>query len=172
MVLLMQGATIDGLNDIVTPVPVAWTPETIGWWVVGGIVLAVVAWTIWSAIRRTRANRYRVAALAELDRIERLAADPTLRNEGLRALPALVKRTALAVAPRRDVASLTGDRLLAFLDASYPGSAFSNGAGPLLVDAPYWTDERLARVDDTECAKVIAAVRRWIRTHRVEIPNV
>ena len=169
---LLQSSILDRLNDIVTPLPVEWAPQTVGWWILAGIGIALGGWAAFSAERRRKANRYRVAALAELDRIEALTQDPAKRLEGLRALPALVKRTALAVMPREDVAPLTGDSLLTFLDATYPGTAFSNGAGPLLVEAPYWSDERLSQVEGEQADATMSAVRAWIRTHRAEAPHV
>ena len=49
----------------------------------------------------------------------------------------LVRRTALAVFPRETIAPLTGTAWLAFLDRSYGGDEFSQGAGRWLVSAPY-----------------------------------
>lgn len=169
---LMQASVPDELHDIVVPEAIAWMPQTIGWWILLAALLVLVGWWAWSAHRRRVANRYRVVALEELRRIEALAADSAQRAAGLRALPALVKRTALAVRPRKTVAPVTGKALLQFLDESYPGDAFSNGAGKLLVDAPYWNDERLANVTDAEITVTVGAIRDWIRRHRAEATDV
>ena len=73
----------------------------------------------------------------------------------------LVRRTALAAFPRESVAPLAGLAWLAFLDRSYGGQGFSEGAGRLLANAPYQR-----AVPDREQLRALAAlVRQWIRGH-------
>ncbi|NIM02313.1 MAG: DUF4381 family protein, partial [Acidobacteria bacterium] len=47
--------------------------------------------------------------------------DPTSRDDAIAALPVLVKETALTYRPRSEVAALSGDSWLRFLDESYGG---------------------------------------------------
>ena len=72
-----------------------------------------------------------------------------------------MRRTALAAFPREPVAPLAGPAWLAFLDRSYGGKEFSQGAGRLLVSAPYQR-----RSPDRDQIEALAGlVRRWIRGH-------
>jgi hypothetical protein len=57
--------SLENLFDVVVPPPVPWWPPAPGWFVVGGVVLGLVFWTVWRVWRRWRAAAYRRAALAE-----------------------------------------------------------------------------------------------------------
>ncbi|HEX2888434.1 DUF4381 domain-containing protein, partial [Vineibacter terrae] len=117
-----------GLADIPLPPAVSLWPQT---WL-SRIVIAVLAIglvvAVWWLARRWWANRYRRAALAELDAL----AEPTAG-----ALALLVRRTALSAFPRADVAALSGSDWLAFLDRTYGGTGFTQGPGRALAAGPY-----------------------------------
>ena len=144
---------VAGLIDIPLPAQVGLWPET---WAsriaIVLIVVGLVAAVLWFA-RRWYANRYRRAALAELDRIMRT--QPTTG-----ALELLVRRTALAVFPREAIAPLTDQAWLTFLDRSYGGDGFSNGVGSTLAISPYAPPQPVENL--TPLADL---VRHWIRTH-------
>jgi hypothetical protein len=74
------------------------------------------------------------------------------------ALALLVRRTALAAFPREQVAALAGPAWLAFLDRTYDGQEFSQGAGRMLETAAYGP----VRADSAELGRLIDLVRRWI----------
>ena len=59
------------------------------------------------------------------------------RPAAVAEIPVLVKGIALAFGPRSEVASLTGDAWLQFLDRSYGGSGFTEGPGRLLPTIAY-----------------------------------
>jgi hypothetical protein len=60
---------LDLMHGLVMPEPVPWLPQTPGWWIVLGWLLAVLLLAVWQLVRRRRRNRYRRDALAELDAI-------------------------------------------------------------------------------------------------------
>lgn len=160
----MDAATteaLNGLHEIPLPAPVSYRPATVGWVVVGLLVLAIVAWAAWRAWRRWQANAYRRAALRELAGLEtRLGA---AHGDGRAAaeLPALVKRTALARFPRERMASMTDDEWLAFLDRTCPPGGFVAGPGKLLPVLAYGRTPPT----DAELHDLTALVRRWIEKH-------
>lgn len=162
-------ATLATLADVAVPPPPSWAPQTIGWPVAGGLLLAVLAWAGWRAWRRYRANRYRREALAELARLP-LGADPAHRVAALRQMAVVLKRTALAAWPRTQVASLAGNDWAAFLQA-HAGRA--QDAAPLLAalvhDAEYRDDAVLAQWPQTQVQAVAGACRRWIAEHHVPV---
>lgn len=143
--------TLEGLADIVVPEPVSLMPQTVGWIVLGVIVIALLATVAVRAWRRLRRNAYRREALALVE------------STPLIALPALVKRVALAAAPRTEVASLTGDAWLTFLDRTYGGDGFTNGPGRLLATVSFSP----APDDQRSSADLRNLVAIWIRKHRV-----
>jgi hypothetical protein len=152
---------VAGLIGIPLPVPVSLWPAT---WTarisIAVLAVGLVAAIVWLA-RWWYVNRYRRAALADLDRILRAPAVGLDAASIADALALLVRRTALAAFPRQTVAPLAGPAWLAFLDRSYGGHEFSQGAGSPLSLAPY--DHR--PMSSAEVASLADLVRRWIRRH-------
>jgi hypothetical protein len=151
-------ALIGSMADIKVPPPVSYAPQTFAWWVLLGIGLTVLGVYLYVRLQRYRGNAYRRAALSELDRLAVRIRD----GKDYGQLAALLRRTALAKFPRREVASLYGPDWLAFLDRTGP-SNFLNGPGGAVVTAPYDGGAGLT-VDDR--ARLLAAVRSWIVQHR------
>ncbi|RDI97587.1 DUF4381 domain-containing protein [Dyella solisilvae] len=156
-----EAASIAQLKDIADPSPVSWAPQTAGWWVLAAIVLVLLSWWVVRRWRRWRRDRYRREAQAELARIERAVADPSQRTQALLALPALVKRTVLAWAPRAQVAPLSGAAWLAYLDRTFAGNVFSEGPGKVLGTLAYGLGE--PRAD--EITALMALLHQWIDGH-------
>jgi hypothetical protein len=104
--------------------------------------------------RRRRGPRD--AALRELARLRRGAGSPAQR---LGALNALLKRYALVCWPRQQVAGLSGEAWLRFLDAHGGGGQFLHGPGRVLADAPYAPGAELEPA-------VFDLARRWIKANR------
>jgi len=123
------------LRDIHLPESVSWWPPAIGWWLLllvigGGAVLFV--WLY----KRHQAQRWRKVALAELARIRQM---PDSRQQ-VKALSVLLRRVAVTCYPRDDVASLTGEAWLRFLDSAFKDERFQT-QGALLISAPYMDGE-------------------------------
>lgn len=159
----IQADPVAGLIDIPLPPPVSLWPQT---WLsritIVVLLAAAVAALLWF-IHDWRANRYRREALSELDRIARAFAAQASPNELAAQLSVLVRRTALAVFPRERVAPLAGPAWLAFLDDTCGEHEFSQGAGRLLLSAPY---DRMAPTD-REVSSLVDLTRHWIKVHHV-----
>jgi cbb3-type cytochrome oxidase subunit 3 len=162
---------LEKLHEILLPEPVSWMPQTIGWYVVFGLVLLVVGWWVYRSLRRFQKNRYRRLALAELAVIERELQQPERRGKALAEIPFLLKWTALAAFPRIDVAGLSGERWLAFLDKTMGGKGFTEGVGCLLPELAYGLALRIADISDETIYKLLHLVRRWIKMHAAVIPS-
>jgi Ca-activated chloride channel family protein len=145
-----------GLVDIPLPEAISLWPAT---WPARIVIALIVAGAVIASaalIRRWYVNRYRRAALAELDRI--VSATPDAE-----ALALLVRRTALAVFPREQIAALSGANWLSFLDRSCGGTEFSQGPGRALARGPY----DLRALPQAEFDGAVTVVRSWIRSHHV-----
>jgi hypothetical protein len=122
-----------GLRDIHPPAePPLWPPAP-GWWVLLVLLvagLAAAGTRVWLA-HRARARRRRI--LAELEGISHQVQGPALAAE----VSALLKRVALTRFPRGEVAPLTGQAWLDFLDRHGGAGRFTSGPGRVLAEGPY-----------------------------------
>jgi hypothetical protein len=151
---------LKGLREIHLPEPISYAPETIGWWIVGAVLLALIAVAAFLWVRQRKRSAYRRRALARLADVESsFAAD----RAALAAVPRLIKRAALDAWPRDAVAALSGSAWLAFLDKSYGATGFTEGPGRVLPGLAYGG----AQLSDTEIRDLLALVRTWLRRHRV-----
>ncbi len=156
---------LEGLHDIVVPEAVAWTPQTVGWYVLLAAMLAIGARVVFVRRRRHIVNRYRREALDVLAVIENDVGIPELRAGALARLPALLKRVALSVVSRAEAASLTGEKWLTFLDAGYGGDGFTHGPGRLLPTLAYGSADDLEAISDQQVSDLVELTRLWIRSH-------
>lgn len=142
------------LRDIHLPEAVGWWPPAIGWWLLPIVILTMAALLVW-LIRRVRRMTPAKLALRELDLLQRdaeLSAD-----EKLRRLSVLLRRVCLSIYPREDVAGLTGDAWLRWLDQPLKEPGFSQGPGRILLDGAY----RRAPAADTDA--LLALCRDWVK---------
>ena len=141
--------SLDRLHDIVLPPEVPWWPIAPGWYVVLGILLVLGLVLAHRAWKRHRANAYRRAALRELA----VAQD-------VPSVAELLRRTALAVAPREDIAEMTGIAWLDWLSAQSP-EAVPDAMREQLTTGVY--DRRRP---DHELTALREFAARWIAHHR------
>jgi hypothetical protein len=100
--------SLDRLHDLVLFPSVPWWPPAPGWYGVLALLVLAVAWLAWRFWKRRQANAYRLAALRELAYLEDAA-----------AIGELLRRTALAMAPRPMIAEKTGFAWLEWLAAQH-----------------------------------------------------
>lgn len=150
------------LRDLHLPEPIGWWPLAPGWWVI--IALAVVAAIFLARAllrkrRRSAARRHALKQLATLTQEFEQHGDVVAFS---RAMSELLRRTMLAYAPRGDVAGLTGDEWLAWLDRDLDKPRFNGDVGRKLLEFPYRRpDDKLSALD---IADLVAAVRQRIAT--------
>jgi len=106
-------------------------------------MLLCLGWIIYQRWRRQKANQYRRWAL--------------------------VKRTALHAYPREEIASLSGEAWLRFLDASYNGTGFTDGPGQILAQTAYLPSNELEACNKEDISLLLKLVRKWIKKHRSDV---
>ncbi|MBY3169908.1 MULTISPECIES: DUF4381 domain-containing protein [Rhizobium] len=159
-------AALRSLHGLAMPEPVSWMPQTWGWAVLVGAMLVMLALAGLRWLLHYRADAYRREALALLVVIEERLRRPETRHEGVLELGEILKRTALAAWPRREVASLSGDGWVRFLDA-YDEDGAGRALERLLDDFEYHGAEIVADLPSNVCGDLVAAARDWIERHHV-----
>ena len=147
------------LRDIHQPGMIETWPPAPGWWLLAALAVAALTALIVRAFRHWRANRYRREAIKELNA---LLTDWQSHHDDLvylTSLQQLLKRVALTRFPRDDVASLTGEAWVQFLDRSSGSHDFSMGEMELLIDGSYRPDVAV----NVESMQFFAL--QWIRQH-------
>jgi len=149
--------SLESLHDIIPAESIGWWPPAPGWYVLGILVIILLAFHATRSVLRYRRNAYRREARAQLDALLQDVKGPALCMR----LSELLKRTALSIYPRESVASLTGDGWLAFLDRTGRTTEFTRGAGRWVGESQY-AGLPLQHEDVDGLARV---VRSWIDEH-------
>jgi hypothetical protein len=153
-----DAGSLQNLNDIVVPGPVAWWPPAPGWYLLAAlavaamVILAIRQWLQWNR------DRYRRLAIARISSIRS-------GETSLQQLPVLLKRTAISAWPREEVASLSGLAWHRFLDKTANTARFCGGAGEILDRLSYTGLAGGAQGNDEE-GIVLDAAEFWLRHHR------
>ena len=155
------------LKDIHLPEAVGLWPLAWGWWVLL-ILLVLVAMTAFLMVRRHRQrNRYRAAALAELQRATLSVKAGAVNQDQqvatyLQQLSIILRRAALSGCGNSYQANLKGEDWLRWLDDQCPETrgGFSSGVGRALLTGPYETKPQA----DTDSLQQLVSV--WLQKHR------
>ncbi|HED16994.1 MAG TPA: DUF4381 domain-containing protein [Gammaproteobacteria bacterium] len=145
------------LRDIHLPVEPGFWPPAPGWWILAVLLLALLAWVGWIAVRRYHLHRSRQRILAMLGELEQEANNNTT-PERIAQISILLRRLALMRYPRQRVAALTGADWLSFLDESGGQGNFSQGAGQVLATGPY----QPTLPSDLDTRALGTLVRSWV----------
>lgn len=100
----VPATSLDRLHDLVLPPVVPWWPLAPGWYVVIALLLVAATWMALRVWKHWQSNAYRREAARELASLESSA-----------AIAELLRRTALAIAPRSEIAEMTGASWLDWL---------------------------------------------------------
>lgn len=141
-------ASLSKLHDLVVPEPVPWWPPAPGGWLVLGLLLAAAVFLAVRAIRHWQANAYRRAALREL-----------ASASDVPAVAGILRRTALAIAPRETIASLRGREWTDWLATRSP-DPLPDEVRDSLAGSFYDPDRR-----STDLSGLRDFADRWIRRH-------
>ena len=150
------------IRDLHLPEAISWWPLAPGWWILLGIALIIFGWLLRRYRRRRARGVARRHALRELDLL--LSDYEQHRNVVIFGVgvSALLRRTMLAYAPRDEVAGLTGDDWLAWLDRDLAHPQFVAGPGRNLINLPY-RDPNSESVD-ADVYALVTAVRQRVAT--------
>jgi len=80
----------------------------------------------------------------------------------------ILKRTALSTAPRQNVAALTGERWVQWLNQTGNGVIFSERSQQILSEYVYGAGQ----VNDEEINVLTSTARRWVEKHQTNLATV
>lgn len=150
------------IRDLHLPTMIGWWPLAPGWW--GVIAVAVIGLLL--LIRGYFRKRARGAARRHAVRqFERLVVEYRQHQNAVTfgtEASELLRRTMLAYVPRSEVAGLTGDAWLAWLDRDLDEPLFEKGAGKGLIELPY--RDPLSEIGDIDVDALQKAVRSRLLT--------
>ena len=149
------------IRDLHLPAVIGWWPLAPGWWVVIAVLGVGFVFLMRTWLRTYSRGAARRHALRQLDLYSR---DYMSHLNGVligTQLSELLRRTMLAYAPRADVAGLTGEAWLKWLDQDLDRSHFVAGDGRHLIEWPY--RDPGSQVDKSDVGALVDAVRLRLR---------
>lgn len=144
------------LKDIHLPEAIAWWPPALGWWILAVLIplLILMLVKIYQHLTRKTAHKTAKKMLADIKQ------DSSKDNfQKLRELSVLLRRVAISVSPKEDVAGLTGRAWLDFLDSSLTGAPFAEGVGACLASETY----RKTPLAEIEITQLISLCEAWLK---------
>jgi hypothetical protein len=144
------------LRDIHLPEPITWWPPALGWWLLA-IGLPISLYFFYRLYRHLTRQTPVKTALRLLSGL----ADNTMLTPQEKAaeLSMLMRRVVMSSSSHNnEVAGLTGDAWLNFLNQNLPDAPFSQATGALLSDAPY----RPQNISAQQLTALVALCRRWM----------
>lgn len=147
----MISDSLDALRPLHEPAAISLWPPAPGWWVLFLFLSVLVLLLLW---RWKRATLQR-AALRELEILTSKINSPSQQAASVNRL---LKRYALVCWPASEVAALTGESWLRFLDRHGGNGAFFRGPGRVLLTSPYYGKSLHNK-------ELISLARRWIKTN-------
>lgn len=137
-------SSLNNLRSIVLPEPPLFWPPAPGVWVITLFILFFMLFVVYWLVRNHKLNRYRRAGLLLLNDVETVY-----------ELSVILKRVALVVYPREQVAALHGEEWRDFLNKTCRSCKFSNGI--------------LNNYNGAADLELIDCARIWIKKHRASV---
>ena len=150
------------LRGLHLPEPVGWWPLAPGWWILIALLAVGIGWLLFRAWRTWRYNaprRYAGRVLVEVEAEYLGHRNPVKLGQ---QLSELLRRGMLAYAPRHEVAGLTGESWLAWLDRGLPVPYFHTEGGKSLLQLPYRDPD--GDFSDVDINALLAAVKMRLST--------
>lgn len=144
------------LRDIHLPEVIGWWPPAPGWWILALLAVVLLYILIRRFIRYQKRLSLQRRAGQELQQIERHYGQHNDERELIESLSALLRRVAMSVESRAQVAGLTGDKWLQQLDQLAGKNFFENELGRQFIQALYQPDI------DLDTNELLKTSKQWI----------
>ena len=144
--------------EVISPENISWLPQTAGWrWLAAGLLLLALRYA-WRTLRHWYRNRYRREAIKRLQEVSKNYDSP----EFLTDLNRVLKITALVAYSREQVARLSGEHWVNFLNRQCDIPPFVGELSPLLATATY----RQQLMQRSLQEQLLEAGLAWVNEHQ------
>jgi len=138
------------LRDIHLPDAISWWPIAPGWWfVLASLILIPIAFFIIKNMYARKQLKRDVRS--ELDIIKQQFQSMQNKSQLAKSLSILLRRASMSYYPKTNIAGLTGNDWLSYLDDTNNTSSkdkFQSDIGNILISAPYLPDDGEISFDD------------------------
>lgn len=149
-------AILAQLRDVHIPEAPGWWPPAVGWWLIFFAVVIPASIFAHRWLKHRRQNQCPAwHALNALDDLWDEYESERDASRTVQQISALMRRTAMSLDKRAEVAALTGDAWLEWLDRHAPGKLFTDSGRPL-AEAPY------RRASPAEVESLFEACETWL----------
>ena len=157
--------SLDNLHPIILSEIQGIWPIAPGWYLIGAFLVGVIVFFVLRNLHKRKVNKYRRDALIQLSVLQKNTLDNKEAEKALRALPVLIKSTALQAYPRKKIASLYGKSWIDFLNETLRTQCYSKEDGALLAQLSYGTPTDIIDVSRRQSTQLFDHVRYWILHH-------
>lgn len=150
------------LRDIHLPDTISWWPIAPGWWIVLASLLAF--FIIVFVIKKIYVSKQLKRDInAELSLIKQQFQTTQNKSQLAKSLSALLRRTGISYYPKANIAGLTGNDWLIYLDKTNTDKSkntkFQSDIGQILLSAPYLPNDTKLKFDE---AALIELCESWL----------
>ena len=135
--------TLD-LRDIHLPEPISWWPIAPGWWILIASLFLIIA-VIFILRKSYLGKQLKRDITAELENIKQQFQKTQNKSQLAKSLSILLRRASISYYPKTNIAGLTGEHWLVYLDKTNSkrskNNSFKSNAGEVLLSAPYLPDD-------------------------------
>ena len=154
---------LKGFQEISNPQTLTWFPLATGWYFIAAFVSIFLGWKLFIAVKNYKANAYRRKALRQLEKINTDFDSGNLSSKKyLQQLRQLLKATTLVVYSRQEVASLSGQQWVRFLNQSTDRDYFDKDI-LALMQSPTYRQQYEANADSLK--RLSLCVAQWLVHH-------
>jgi uncharacterized protein DUF4381 len=133
------------LRDIHLPEPISWWPLAPGWWLLLVSVLLILC-ALYLTIKIYRSRQLKRDIKAELEHIKQQFQQTQSKSQLAKSLSILLRRASISYYPKANIAGLTGEHWLTYLDKTNikrsEKISFKTNAGKILLSAPYLPENK------------------------------
>lgn len=163
----MEPQTLD-LRDIHLPEPISWWPVAPGWWLLLASLIVILVF-VFLTKKHYSSKQLNREIKTELEQIKRQFKKSNNKLELAKSLSVLLRRASISLYSEKEVAGLTGDQWLAFLDktqqekSSSSTHKFTTETGKALITAPYLPE---SNDFDFDTNALIKLCEHWLNSQK------